>query len=77
MYVSDFIYLLILLPSLITCRSTDYAGWVGKFAGQSFPANDGFYKVVRHEPLGVVAGYETINPKLNTRFFHNVPSPIH
>ncbi|KAJ5396545.1 hypothetical protein N7509_004658 [Penicillium cosmopolitanum] len=33
-----------------------YAGWVGKFAGQSFPANDGFYKVVRHEPLGVVAG---------------------
>lgn len=36
---------------------TDYAGWVGKFAGQSFPATDGFYKVVRNEPLGVVAGY--------------------
>ncbi|KAJ6092314.1 hypothetical protein N7467_004283 [Penicillium canescens] len=33
-----------------------YAGWVGKFAGQSFPATDGFYKVVRNEPLGVVAG---------------------
>ena len=35
----------------------DYAGWVGKFAGQSFPATDGFYKVVRNEPLGIVAGY--------------------
>ncbi|KAJ5518229.1 hypothetical protein N7453_000651 [Penicillium expansum] len=33
-----------------------YAGWVGKFAGQSFPATDGFFKVVRNEPLGVVAG---------------------
>ncbi|KAJ5753585.1 uncharacterized protein N7511_007738 [Penicillium nucicola] len=33
-----------------------YAGWVGKFAGQSFPATDGFYKVVRNEPLGIVAG---------------------
>ncbi|KAL2826258.1 aldehyde dehydrogenase domain-containing protein [Aspergillus cavernicola] len=33
-----------------------YAGWVDKFAGQSFPADDGFYKIVRNEPLGVVAG---------------------
>ncbi|CAI7677408.1 unnamed protein product [Penicillium discolor] len=33
-----------------------YAGWIGKFAGQSFPATDGFFKVVRNEPLGVVAG---------------------
>ncbi|PLB50099.1 aldehyde dehydrogenase [Aspergillus steynii IBT 23096] len=33
-----------------------YAGWVDKFPGQSFPADDGFYKIVRNEPLGVVAG---------------------
>lgn len=31
---------------------------MGKFAGQSFPATDGFYKVVRNEPLGIVAGYK-------------------
>jgi aldehyde dehydrogenase (NAD+)/retinal dehydrogenase len=35
----------------------DYAGWIDKFAGQSFPADDGFYKIVRYEPLGVVAGF--------------------
>ncbi|KAL4897833.1 aldehyde dehydrogenase domain-containing protein [Aspergillus ambiguus] len=33
-----------------------YAGWIDKFAGQSFPADDGVYKIVRNEPLGVVAG---------------------
>ncbi|OJJ55389.1 hypothetical protein ASPSYDRAFT_92525 [Aspergillus sydowii CBS 593.65] len=33
-----------------------YAGWIDKFGGQSFPADDGFYKIVRNEPLGVVAG---------------------
>lgn len=36
--------------------ATDYAGWIDKFAGESFPADDGFYKIVRYEPLGVVAG---------------------
>lgn len=34
----------------------DYAGWVDKFGGQTFPADDGFYKIVRNDPLGVVAG---------------------
>ncbi|KAH8782710.1 aldehyde dehydrogenase domain-containing protein [Diaporthe sp. PMI_573] len=33
-----------------------YAGWVDKNAGQHFPADDGFYKIVRNEPLGVVSG---------------------
>ncbi|KAH6682825.1 aldehyde dehydrogenase domain-containing protein [Halenospora varia] len=33
-----------------------YAGWIDKFAGESFPADDGFFKIVRYEPLGVVAG---------------------
>ncbi|KAH6723464.1 aldehyde dehydrogenase domain-containing protein [Leptodontidium sp. MPI-SDFR-AT-0119] len=33
-----------------------YAGWIDKFSGESFPADDGFFKIVRNEPLGVVAG---------------------
>jgi aldehyde dehydrogenase (NAD+) len=33
-----------------------YAGWVDKVAGQSFPQEDGFMKIVRNEPLGVTAG---------------------
>ncbi|KAH8678070.1 aldehyde dehydrogenase domain-containing protein [Xylariales sp. PMI_506] len=33
-----------------------YAGWIDKFAGESFPQDDGFLKIVRHEPLGVTAG---------------------
>ncbi|CAK4031918.1 aldehyde dehydrogenase [Lecanosticta acicola] len=32
------------------------AGWTDKFAGESFPQEDGFMKIVRNEPLGVVAG---------------------
>ncbi|OQV08751.1 hypothetical protein CLAIMM_12974 [Cladophialophora immunda] len=33
-----------------------YAGWIDKFAGETFPQEDGFLKIVRNEPLGVVAG---------------------
>ena len=48
---------------LSTDTSLDYAGWIDKFGGQSFPADDGFYKIVRNEPLGVVAGYDLLrNP---------------
>ncbi|KAJ5085308.1 hypothetical protein N7532_010079 [Penicillium argentinense] len=36
-----------------------YAGWADKYPGESFPGEDGFVKIVRHEPLGVCAG---INP---------------
>ena len=32
------------------------AGWTDKFAGEAFPQEDGFMKIVRNEPLGVVAG---------------------
>ncbi|KAK2763931.1 hypothetical protein FQN54_009550 [Arachnomyces sp. PD_36] len=32
------------------------AGWVDKFAGESFPQEDGFLKIVRNEPFGVTAG---------------------
>jgi acyl-CoA reductase-like NAD-dependent aldehyde dehydrogenase len=36
-----------------------YAGWTDKQRGDYFPADDGFVKLVRHEPLGVCAA---INP---------------
>ncbi|KAK5712566.1 hypothetical protein LTR17_017947 [Elasticomyces elasticus] len=32
------------------------AGWVDKFAGEAYPQEDGFLKIVRNEPLGVTAG---------------------
>ena len=32
------------------------AGWTDKFAGEAYPQEDGFMKIVRNEPLGVVAG---------------------
>ncbi|KAI1264818.1 aldehyde dehydrogenase [Xylariaceae sp. FL1019] len=33
-----------------------FAGWIDKFAGESYPQDDGFLKIVRNEPLGVTAG---------------------
>ncbi|KAI0121197.1 aldehyde dehydrogenase [Xylariales sp. AK1849] len=33
-----------------------FAGWIDKFAGESYPQDDGFMKIVRNEPLGVTAG---------------------
>lgn len=33
-----------------------FAGWIEKFAGETYPQEDGFLKIVRNEPLGVVAG---------------------
>lgn len=33
-----------------------YAGWTDKFAGETYPQEDGFLKIVRNEPLGVCAG---------------------
>ncbi|KAJ5581016.1 hypothetical protein N7450_007317 [Penicillium hetheringtonii] len=36
-----------------------YAGWADKYSGESYPADDGFVKIVRNEPLGICAG---INP---------------
>lgn len=33
-----------------------FAGWTDKFAGESFPQEDGFLKIVRNEPLGVTCG---------------------
>jgi aldehyde dehydrogenase (NAD+) len=42
------------------------AGWIDKFAGESFPQEDGFLKIVRNEPLGVAAGIVPWNGPLGT-----------
>ncbi|KAG9235567.1 aldehyde dehydrogenase domain-containing protein [Amylocarpus encephaloides] len=42
------------------------AGWIDKFAGESFPQDDGFLKIVRNEPLGVCAGIVPWNGPLGT-----------
>lgn len=33
-----------------------FAGWTDKFAGETYPQEDGFLKIVRNEPLGVTCG---------------------
>ncbi|KAL2414735.1 Aldehyde dehydrogenase [Exophiala dermatitidis] len=33
-----------------------YAGYAGKVTGDTFPVEDGMYKIVKYEPLGVCAG---------------------
>jgi aldehyde dehydrogenase (NAD+) len=43
-----------------------YAGWIDKLAGESFPQEDGFMKITRHEPLGVTAGIVPWNGPLGT-----------
>ncbi|KAF4633721.1 hypothetical protein G7Y89_g4395 [Cudoniella acicularis] len=42
------------------------AGWIDKFAGESYPQEDGFLKIVRNEPLGVTAGIVPWNGPLGT-----------
>ncbi|TVY81689.1 Aldehyde dehydrogenase [Lachnellula suecica] len=41
-----------------------YAGWADKIEGESFGADDGTYKIVRHEPLGVCTGMASWNAPL-------------
>ncbi|EXJ90166.1 hypothetical protein A1O3_03235 [Capronia epimyces CBS 606.96] len=41
-----------------------YAGWADKLKGDSYPAEDGFYKIVRKEPLGVCCGITAWNASL-------------
>jgi aldehyde dehydrogenase (NAD+) len=38
-----------------------YAGWADKIAGKSFSEEDGTYKIVRYEPIGVCAGIASWN----------------
>jgi aldehyde dehydrogenase (NAD+) len=43
----------------------DYAGWADKIKGDSFTPEDGFYKIVTQEPLGVCAGITAWNGSLH------------
>lgn len=40
---------------------SDYAGWADKIAGESFIDDDGLYKIVQYEPIGVCAGIASWN----------------
>ncbi|KAH6677258.1 putative aldehyde dehydrogenase [Halenospora varia] len=48
------------IPHMAACYRY-YAGWADKIEGESFAADDGVYKIVRHEPLGVCAGIASWN----------------
>ena len=39
----------------------DYAGWADKIEGEAYSADDGVYKIVQYEPLGVCAGIASWN----------------
>ncbi|OAL37358.1 hypothetical protein AYO20_03207 [Fonsecaea nubica] len=43
-----------------------FAGWCDKQNGDYFPADDGFVKLVRHEPLGVCVGICPFNGPVST-----------
>ncbi|KAK1145094.1 hypothetical protein N8T08_004527 [Aspergillus melleus] len=51
-----------------------YAGWADKHAGETFPADDGFLKIVQHEPLGVCAGILPWNGPMATIAFKAAPA---
>lgn len=42
----------------------DYAGYADKIAGESYKEEDGFYKIVQYEPIGVCAGIAAWNATL-------------
>ncbi|CAK7243897.1 MAG: hypothetical protein STHCBS139747_005427 [Sporothrix thermara] len=51
-----------------------YAGWTDKLRGDYFPADDGFVKLVRHEPLGVCAGICPFNAPVSTLIMKAAPA---
>jgi acyl-CoA reductase-like NAD-dependent aldehyde dehydrogenase len=51
-----------------------YAGWTDKQKGDYYPADDGFVKVVRHEPLGVCAAVNPYNAPIATFIFKAAPA---
>ncbi|OAL34944.1 hypothetical protein AYO20_05659 [Fonsecaea nubica] len=51
-----------------------YAGWTDKQRGDYFPADDGFVKIVRHEPLGVCAAINPFNAPVATFFLKAAPA---
>lgn len=42
----------------------DYAGWADKLAGESFPSEGGFMRIVKNEPIGVCAAICAWNASL-------------
>ena len=50
------------------------AGWIDKFAGESYPQEDGFLKIVRNEPLGVTAGIVPWNGPMGTAALKAAPA---
>ncbi|KAL4860422.1 Aldehyde/histidinol dehydrogenase [Aspergillus spectabilis] len=42
-----------------------YAGWADKYKGDYFPPDDGYYKIVEHEPLGICVGITAWNTSLH------------
>ncbi|KAI0451930.1 aldehyde dehydrogenase [Xylaria acuta] len=51
-----------------------FAGWCDKFAGESYPQDDGFLKIVRNEPLGVTAGIVPWNGPMATMALKSAPA---
>lgn len=42
----------------------DYAGWTDKITGEQHPVDEGVYRIVQYEPLGVCAGIAAWNGSL-------------
>jgi len=51
-----------------------YAGWADKIRVDSYPPEDGFYKIVRQEPLGVCAGILAWNGSLHFMGWKSAPA---
>ncbi|KAH8893048.1 aldehyde dehydrogenase [Thozetella sp. PMI_491] len=51
-----------------------FAGWTDKQTGQYTPDDDGFIKLVRHEPIGVCAAVCPFNAPVATLFFKVGPA---
>jgi len=51
-----------------------YAGWTDKQKGDYYPDDDGFVKLVRHEPLGVCAAVNPFNAPIATFMFKAAPA---
>ncbi|KAJ4149020.1 hypothetical protein NW754_000456 [Fusarium falciforme] len=43
-----------------------FAGWTDKLAGETYPEEDGFFKIVRQEPLGVVSAITPWNAPIGS-----------
>ena len=50
-----------------------YAGWTDKQKGDYFPADDGFVKLVRHEPMGVCAAINPFNSPVASMIMKAAP----